>query len=126
MLSSLEVTVWKEPRGEGEDKKGKETFRYLTSATNPHQNHHLFRFPSSTSCLILNVNVKKKDHLFFLVVFRSSIMNGWMDTRRFAKIMAVIFLLLICCFKLRILNHLLHLICSLVYKKIDGTNCKLF
>lgn len=51
------------PRENGKDKKGNETFIDLTLTqihTRTMSLYHLFRFQTSTSCLILNVNIKRK------------------------------------------------------------------
>lgn len=51
------------PRENGKDKKGNEPFRYLTLPqihTRTMFLYHLSRFQSSTSSLILNVNIKRQ------------------------------------------------------------------
>lgn len=52
-------------------------------------------------------------------------MIEWMDTMWLVKITALTFSL-ICCFKLGVLKHLLHLICSLIGTEFGGANCKHF
>lgn len=52
-------------------------------------------------------------------------MIGWIDTMWLVKIVTLTFSLL-CCFKLGVLKHLSHLICSFICTKFDNTNYKHF